>query len=174
MVGSCGTDWHEIPTRQKKWYSDLPPSSDTWNLFLLSASPALQSQLSTQSRVLAPNYRSISMRTKFVDYFHIRALQHIRRSLSDDIANSVACDIVGARLDYCNTVLHGISDNNISKLQDIQNTLAWVVTGTKKREHITLVLQKLYWLPILHSIRFEIFVIMSKIIQMGLPEYLPV
>jgi len=38
--------------------------------------------------------------------YHIWALQHIRRLLPLDVAWTLACSIVGARLDYCNLVLH--------------------------------------------------------------------
>ena len=33
-------------------------------------------------------------------YYHIRALRHIRKSVTDDSAKSIACAIVGSRLDY--------------------------------------------------------------------------
>ena len=42
--------------------------------------------------------------------FHIRALQHIRASLPDDVAKMVACRISCSRLDYCNSLLVGMSD----------------------------------------------------------------
>ena len=62
-------------------------------------------------------------------YFHIRALRHIRESLPDDVANTVACSIVSSRLDYCNSLLLGMPETNFSKLQCIQNTFARVLTG---------------------------------------------
>ena len=34
--------------------------------------------------------------------YHIRALRHIRRDLTREVANMVACSIVGTRIDYCN------------------------------------------------------------------------
>ena len=37
--------------------------------------------------------------------FHIRALRHVRNSLPDDVAKTVACSIIGSRLDYCNSLL---------------------------------------------------------------------
>jgi hypothetical protein len=40
-----------------------------------------------------------------VSYYHLRALQHIRRSLTDDMAAAVGCAVVGVRLDYANAVL---------------------------------------------------------------------
>ena len=42
-------------------------------------------------------------------YFHILARRRIRGSLSPEFANTVACAIVGARLDYCNSILYGTS-----------------------------------------------------------------
>ena len=58
---------------------------------------------------------------------HIRALRQIRNNLSFDTAKTVACAIVGSRLDYCNSLLHNISKKNFQKLQRIQNHLARVV-----------------------------------------------
>ena len=45
-------------------------------------------------------------------YFHIRILRHVRKSRSTDIAKSVASAIVGAWLDYCNSLLYGVSAAN--------------------------------------------------------------
>ena len=64
-------------------------------------------------------------------YFHIRALRHVRGSASTNIAKSVTSAIVGARMDYCNSLLNRMSAANLHKLQRVQNTLARVVTGTK-------------------------------------------
>ena len=59
--------------------------------------------------------------------FHIRALRQIRNSLPLDVAKSIACAIIGSRLDYCNALLYNISDKNIQRLQRVQNNLARVV-----------------------------------------------
>ena len=79
-------------------------------------------------------------------YFHIRALRHERECIDEETARSVAGSIVGARLDYCNSVLHGTTISNINKIQRVINKLARVVTGTGKRDHITPVLEKLHLL----------------------------
>jgi hypothetical protein len=42
-------------------------------------------------------------------HYRLRALRHIRRSLIDDMVKAVGSAIVGARLDYANSVLQGIS-----------------------------------------------------------------
>jgi len=60
---------------------------------------------------------------------HIRAMRHIRPVLTLDVAKAMAVSIVGCRLDYCNSVLYGMSQANIDKLQRVQNILARVVVG---------------------------------------------
>ena len=51
--------------------------------------------------------------------YHIRALSQIRRRLTFDWAKSVACSIVGSRLDYCNSLLYGTTQSNIDRLQRV-------------------------------------------------------
>ena len=89
-------------------------------------------------------------------HFHIRALRHIRRCIDDETARTVACSMVSARLDYCNSILYGTSAGNLGKLQRVINTLARVVSGTRKRDHITPILVELHWLPIASRIRFKV------------------
>src|SRR5258706_214466 len=57
-------------------------------------------------------------------YYHIRALRHIRKCLSDSDARQIAVSMVSSRLDYCNSVLYRASNSNIAKLQRVHNTLA--------------------------------------------------
>jgi len=42
-------------------------------------------------------------------YYHIRAMHHIRPAITEDIAKSIACALVGSRLYYANSVLLGVS-----------------------------------------------------------------
>lgn len=44
------------------------------------------------------------------------------------------------RLDYCNGLYIGIDQASLSRLQMVQNAAARLLTGTRKREHITLFL----------------------------------
>jgi hypothetical protein len=58
------------------------------------------------------------------------ALRYIRPTITDDVAMTVACSIVGAHLDYANSVLYGVSQKNIHRLQHIQNILVRFVAGS--------------------------------------------
>ena len=60
-------------------------------------------------------------------FYHIRALRHIRRSINTECANEIACAIINTRLDYCNSLLVGTSQQNILALQRVQNAAARIV-----------------------------------------------
>ena len=53
-----------------------------------------------------------------------------------------------SRLDYGNAMLYGLSETQLRKLQMVQNSAARLTTGTKRRDHIILVLYCLHWLPV--------------------------
>ena len=63
-------------------------------------------------------------------------------------------------LDSCNSILYGLPEYSISKLQRIQNIAARLVSKTKKSDHITLA--ALHWLPIKYRIVFNILFITFK------------
>ena len=92
--------------------------------------------------------------------------------MSIDTAKTVACAIVSSRLDYCNALLGGMPESNLDKLQRVLNTLACVVTGLHRREHITPALKELHWLPIRASITFKIATVVYRHRERRLPPYL--
>ncbi|KAK0146730.1 hypothetical protein N1851_013937 [Merluccius polli] len=49
-----------------------------------------------------------------------------------------------------------LPQNSLKPLQMIQNSAARVLTKTKRRDHITLILKSLHWLPISHRIDFSL------------------
>ena len=104
--------------------------------------------------------------------YHIRSLRHIRKFIDNDVAMSVASALVGAGVDYCNSLLYGTSKRNIDKLQHLQNSLACAVTCTGVSEHITPVLNKLHWLPIPARIQYKIALLTQKVMFTQQPAYL--
>jgi len=85
-------------------------------------------------------------------YYHIRSLHHVRQSLPHDVARTVAYSIVTSWIDYCNSLYAGISAANFNKLQLVLNTLAHVVHQLSRRDHITVALVQLHWLPVHHRV----------------------
>ena len=104
--------------------------------------------------------------------FHLCALRHIRSSLTTDAAATLACSIVGSRLDYCNGILLGASDYNLNRLQRVQNNLARVVCGVPSRSSAIPLLHRLHWLPVAQRIKYKAAVLTYVALNSGSPPYL--
>ena len=73
---------------------------------------------------------------------------YVQRSLTKDALRSFVQAFIRCRLDYCNALLTRITDTQIKRLQPVQNTAARLVSGARRRNHITPVLGSLHWLPV--------------------------
>ena len=79
---------------------------------------------------------------------------------------------VSSRLDYCNSLLFGVTDSLVQRLQAVQNAAARLVSGTRRSEHITPVLRQLHWLPVRQRIEFKMAVLVYKALNGFSPQYL--
>ena len=104
-------------------------------------------------------------------HFHLRSLGHIRRSLMDDIAKSIAVALVLSRLDYCNSLLFVVSQFNLDKLQRVQNLAARLALNDW-RSPILHLFVKLHWLPIHSCIKFKISSLTFKLLSDNQPANL--
>ena len=104
--------------------------------------------------------------------YHIWALRHIRRLITVDIAKTLACSIVGDRLDYCNSLLNGTSNKNIAMLQRQQNSLARIVLQMPRSAHTTPLLHSLHWLPVRQRIQYKVAVLVYNAKITSTPPYL--
>jgi hypothetical protein len=91
--------------------------------------------------------------------FYTRALRLISSMLNQTSANTLACNTVLSKLDYCNSVLSGVSQRNLLRLQGAQNAAARVVLQAKKRDNPTGLLKQLHWLPVAKRIDFKVVLI---------------
>ena len=67
---------------------------------------------------------------------------------------------------------YGLPQNQISRLQHIQNTAARVVTLSRKSCHITPILKELHWLPVSQRIVFKLMLIVHKSVNNIAPIYI--
>ena len=60
-------------------------------------------------------------------FLKIREISYFRRYLTDDSTKTVVHAYITSKLDYCNSLLFGLPDALISKLQSAMNTAARLV-----------------------------------------------
>ena len=89
-------------------------------------------------------------------FFHIRSLSKVRPYITYKAASSTAVCLILSKLDYCNSLLLGLPQKQIKRLQAVQNAAARTVMKCKKTDHITPILRQLHWLPIRKRIRHKI------------------
>ena len=86
----------------------------------------------------------------------MRDLRRIRRHLDLDSVKLLATALVSSRLDYCNSLLYGIADIDLTRLQRVQNQLARLVTRSPPFTRSIPLLRSLHWLPVRFRILFKI------------------
>ena len=118
------------------------------------------------------NFRTHINNVCKLSYYHTRDLRRIRRHLNLDQAKCLASALVSSRLDYCNSLLHGVAVRDMLKLQRVQNCLARVVTMVGCFAPSTPLCNSLHWLPISFRIQFKILTWTYKTLSSGKPSYL--
>ena len=104
--------------------------------------------------------------------FQLRKISSIRNYLTQSVTQTLVTSLILSRLDYCNSLLSGITAENLSKLQLIQNHAARLIKRTKKHDHITPVLVELHWLPVRQRIDYKVALICFKCLNGIAPSYL--
>ena len=104
--------------------------------------------------------------------FHIWNISQIRKYLTRSATEQLVHAFVSTKLDYANSLLFGIPEYLVDKLQKVQNTAARVVCRLPKHCHITQVLKDLHWLPVKKRITFKMLLLTYKCLNGLAPPYL--
>ena len=105
-------------------------------------------------------------------YIHLRRIAKIRRLLSMKAAEQLIHAFITSRLDFSNSLLAGLPQSTLQRLQSVQNAAARLLTGNKMHDHITPVLYSLHWLPIKQRIKFKVIILTFKALQGSAPLYI--
>ena len=106
--------------------------------------------------------------------YHMRDLQRrpIRRHRDLDSANLLTIALVSSLLDYCNSLLYGIADIDLIRLQRVRNRLAHLVTKSPPFTRCLPLLRSLHWLPVRFRIFFKINLLTYKTLREKQPVYI--
>ena len=85
-------------------------------------------------------------------FYHMRHLHPVLRSLTHEADRTLFQAFMSSCLDYCNSLLYGVSRSIIRKVQSVQNATARRLTGTRWGEHISPVLHQLHLANDIHLV----------------------
>ena len=95
-------------------------------------------------------------------FLHLRNIAKIRYSLSQKDTEILVHAFISSKLDSCNSLLYGLPQTLIDRLQAVQNCAAHLVTRSRKHDHITPILKQLHWLPVYSRIKYKILLLTFK------------
>ena len=104
--------------------------------------------------------------------YHLINIGRARKMLTTESTKMAVHALVTSRIDYCNSLLAGISESLLKRLVNIQRTAARIVTRKRKYDPISHDLVELHWLPIKQRIDFKIIVLVYKCLHQSAPNYL--
>ena len=105
-------------------------------------------------------------------YLEVRRIGKIRKFLTVQTATRLTCSRVLTRLDYCNSLLGGVTKKQIHRLQRAQNSAAKMILRKKKRDHVQPLLAQLHWLPVEQRIQYKLGTLAYRHFDGTLPPYL--
>jgi len=112
-------------------------------------------------------------RTISTCFFQLRRMRSVRRSLPMEAAKTVVNSFVVSRVDYCNSLLAGITQKQSDRLQSILDASARIIYGGGRYDHVTPLLRdKLHWLRFNQRVTYKLCLLVYKTLHQQAPGYL--
>ena len=85
-------------------------------------------------------------------FLALRTIASIRSFLSNSSTEKLVASMITSVLDYCDATFAGVADEQIARIQKIQNNAALIILKNPKSDHVTPFLIELHWLPVKYRI----------------------
>ena len=69
-------------------------------------------------------------------FLEMRKMSHIRHLIDEETAKKLLLSFVISRLDYCNALFSGITEERLTKLQKVQNHAVRLIKKIPKRDNV--------------------------------------
>ena len=102
----------------------------------------------------------------------LRQIYSIRSSLPRHARLTLIHVLVISKVDYCKTVLTGISSHLMDRLQFVLNAAARLVFSARRSDHATSLLHERPWLQVPEQIEFRLCVLTYRYLHGTAPPYL--
>ena len=106
--------------------------------------------------------------------YHLHSLRSIRKQIPAKVAAIIASAYILPHIDYCNSLLIDIPYSHIKPIHIIQNSIVRCIFNINRfsRDHISLYVKSLHWLPIEQRIKYKALMIMHNAIHNDYPDYI--
>ena len=105
-------------------------------------------------------------------FLQLRNIAKIRNSPPPKDTEVLVHGFISSKLDSCNSLLYGLPQSLIDRLQAVQNCAARLVTRSRKHDHITPILKQLHWLPIYGCIKYKKLLLTFKALHGLVPSHI--
>jgi len=102
----------------------------------------------------------------------VRQIRPAIRSLTPDAAVTIVQAFIACSLDWCNSLLYGVTENLPRKVQSVQNAAARLLASARRCDHITPLLRQLHWPPVQRRVAFKIACLVHQSLASLAPTYL--
>jgi hypothetical protein len=102
----------------------------------------------------------------------LRQIRSIRRSLPRSLLTSLITALVISRIDYCISLLNGVSKSNMQRLQSVLNASARLIFSSSRFSSVSPYLRRLHFLPVKQMIEYRSVVLIHSILHRKTPAYL--
>lgn len=85
----------------------------------------------------------------------LRQVRSIRNCIPEDVMASLVASMVHSHIDFCNSLLYGLPDVSLQRLQSVLNASARLIFNSRTSEHVIPLLRQLQWLPIRERISIK-------------------
>ena len=104
----------------------------------------------------------------------LRQLRSVRQQIPLPVFQSLVTPLILSRLDYGNVALIGSSQDQLRRLQAVQNSAARLVFNLRRRDHISDALLSLHWLKVRERIDHKLLTMTYRVLHGSAPTYLDV
>ena len=104
--------------------------------------------------------------------YQLKLVNSIRASLDVQVAERVVNAIFTSRLDYCNSLLAGLTVQDFTRLQRLHNPAARCVLMRTLDSSVKYMLCDLHCLPVRKRVHYKLLLLTFKTLNGSAPEYL--
>ena len=105
-------------------------------------------------------------------FFHLRNIARIQKYLFFKTTATLIHAFITSKVDYRNSILYGLPNCELRRLQRVLNAAARLLTGTRNYDHLGTVLVNLHWLLIGKRVMFKVILLTFKALLDAAPNYI--